>query len=237
MRNGVQYGVDTADVLSTVAECDASASGGKGTTQVASAKALSELNSNLGGVTFGRDGDGNPGYHNGDGTIVPFREKTILYKDGTNYDLEGASRSYLYENNGYQIRDIGVTYGDKNIELHNTSSYSYAGVLSKTAYDITNKTAFGFKSSEIAYYPGSNTDNAYKHGVYYFCLVDSADRKTIRYSFSWLLNSPLWGNQSRKGPTGCCMNLDGITGTYYLAIEVFSQVAQVYLYIDEFYLI
>ena len=47
MRNGVQYGVDTADVLSTVAECDASASGGKGTTQVASAKALSELNSNL----------------------------------------------------------------------------------------------------------------------------------------------------------------------------------------------
>ena len=48
MRNGVQYGVDTADVLSTVAECDASASGGKGTTQVASAKALSELNSKLG---------------------------------------------------------------------------------------------------------------------------------------------------------------------------------------------
>ena len=47
MRNGVQYGVDTADVLSTVAECDASASGGKGTTQVASAKALSELNSNV----------------------------------------------------------------------------------------------------------------------------------------------------------------------------------------------
>lgn len=47
MRNGVQYGVDTADVLSTVAECDASASGGKGTTQVASAKALSELNSNF----------------------------------------------------------------------------------------------------------------------------------------------------------------------------------------------
>ena len=33
------------------------------------------------------------------------------------------------------------------------------------------------------------------------------------------------------------MNLEGITGTYYLAIEIFSQVAQLYLYIDEFYLI
>lgn len=84
MRNGVQYGVDTADVLSTVAECDASASGGKGTTQVASAKALSELNSNVnelesnvtlsfGGVTFGIDTDGNYGYKKeGEDTVIPF---------------------------------------------------------------------------------------------------------------------------------------------------------------------
>ena len=56
MRNGVQYGVDTADVLSTVAECDASASGGKGTTQVASAKALSELNSNFLSELTGENG-------------------------------------------------------------------------------------------------------------------------------------------------------------------------------------
>ena len=85
MRNGIQYGVDTADVLSTVAECDASASGGKGTTQVASAKALSELNSNLeeelalelssrlGGITFGIDADGNYGYKKvGADTVIPF---------------------------------------------------------------------------------------------------------------------------------------------------------------------
>lgn len=84
MRNGVQYGVDTADVLSTVAECDASASGGKGTTQVASAKALSELNSNVnelesnvtlsfGGITFGIDADGNYGYKKeGEDTVIPF---------------------------------------------------------------------------------------------------------------------------------------------------------------------
>lgn len=91
MRNGVQYGVDTADILSTVAECDASASGGKGTTQVASAKALSELNSNLksnvnelelnvnqleanlGGVKFGIDSEGNYGYIKaGADTVTPF---------------------------------------------------------------------------------------------------------------------------------------------------------------------
>ena len=195
------------------------------------------LNSNLGGVTFGRDGDGNPGYHNGDGTIVPFKNKTILYKDGTNYDLEGASRTYLHESDGYQITNYGVTYGDKNIELHNTKSYSYVGVLSKTAYDITNKTEFGFRTNKISYNVGSGTDTKYMHGVCYFCLVDSADRKTIRHSFSWLPQSPLWGNQSRTGLTGCCMNLEGLTGTYYLAIEIFCQVARLYLYIDEFYLI
>lgn len=82
MRNGIQYGVDTADVLSTVAECDASASGGKGTTQVASAKALSELNSNLeeelgnslGGLRFGIDSAGNYGYKKvGADTVIPFK--------------------------------------------------------------------------------------------------------------------------------------------------------------------
>ena len=93
MRNGVQYGVDTADVLSTVAECDASASGGKGTTQVASAKALSELNSNvnelesnvnqleanLGGVTFGIDADGNYGYKKaGADAVIPFSSTNLL---------------------------------------------------------------------------------------------------------------------------------------------------------------
>ena len=79
MRNGVQYGVDTADVLSTVAECDASASGGKGTTQVASAKALSELNSKLTAsgksFRFGITADGEYGYHkevDGADTVVPF---------------------------------------------------------------------------------------------------------------------------------------------------------------------
>ena len=86
MRNGIQYGVDTADVLSTVAECDASASGGKGTTQVASAKALSELNSNfeeelgsrLGGLTFGIDAEGNYGYIKvGADTVTPFSKSVV----------------------------------------------------------------------------------------------------------------------------------------------------------------
>ena len=79
MRNGVQYGVDTADVLSTVAECDASASGGKGTTQVASAKALSELNSNLGGIRFGVDEEGNWGYIKaGADTVTPFKKGATI---------------------------------------------------------------------------------------------------------------------------------------------------------------
>ena len=104
MRNGVQYGVDTADVLSTVAECDASASGGKGTTQVASAKALSELNSNLeeelalelssrlGGLRFGVDAEGNYGYKKvGADTVIPFKTlkrqtKTAIASGGPWYE-------------------------------------------------------------------------------------------------------------------------------------------------------
>ena len=110
MRNGVQYGVDTADVLSTVAECDASASGGKGTTQVASAKALSELNSNLeeelgsrlGGLRFGVDAEGNYGYKKaGADTVTPFKSSVTVggtftvNPSVTNFELGFKPRSIM----------------------------------------------------------------------------------------------------------------------------------------------
>lgn len=39
---------------------------------VASAKAVNTLNTNMGGLKFGKDGDGNYGYYGADGSLIPF---------------------------------------------------------------------------------------------------------------------------------------------------------------------
>ncbi len=45
----------------------------------ASAKAVSTLNNNLGGLSFGIDGDGNYGYYRADGSLIPFKSTSIYY--------------------------------------------------------------------------------------------------------------------------------------------------------------
>ena len=45
---------------------------GESETVAASIKCVNQLNSSLGGLSFGTDGDGNYGYYKTDGTFVPF---------------------------------------------------------------------------------------------------------------------------------------------------------------------
>lgn len=45
---------------------------------------ISTINSSLGGLKFGKDGDGNVGYYGADGSLIPFKryktaEKTVSY--------------------------------------------------------------------------------------------------------------------------------------------------------------
>ena len=47
-----------------------------------------ELNKNMGGLTFGKDGDGNYGYYGADGSLVPFRStEVICLGTGTSFDV------------------------------------------------------------------------------------------------------------------------------------------------------
>ena len=110
MRNGVQYGVDTADVLSTVAECDASASGGKGTTQVASAKALSELNSNLkSNFQAGVDSIYDAVVAKGSTPTSKSLSDVVAGINNIQTEVSNISCSQIY-NNGTQDNSISYTY-------------------------------------------------------------------------------------------------------------------------------
>lgn len=152
MRNGVQYGVDTADVLSTVAECDASASGGKGTTQVASAKALSELNSNfdeelgsrLGGIRFGIDEDGNYGYKKvGADTVTPFSrdinigDNFTVTLTGSHNKLTTASVCYIDKTTIYLLGDVSL--GNANCSTQCGYIWNYSVEINGKEYTGTCK--------------------------------------------------------------------------------------------------
>ena len=56
------------NVLDTIEEISANTSGGK----FAGALALKNVNNSLGGLKFGKDGDGNYGYYGADGSLIPF---------------------------------------------------------------------------------------------------------------------------------------------------------------------
>ena len=46
---------------------------------------IEELNSSLGGLSFGADGDGNYGYYGADGSLVPFKMGIDTFKIVSNY--------------------------------------------------------------------------------------------------------------------------------------------------------
>ncbi len=62
-------------ILKTMAEVSANTN----PDNIPSAKVVAELNNNLGGLSFGIDGDGNYGYYGADGSLIPFKSTSIYY--------------------------------------------------------------------------------------------------------------------------------------------------------------
>lgn len=77
LRDDGTYAEPTASVsgLSTLEQVTAAATAGNVTDPVG-AGAVNELNSSLGGMKFGKDGDGNCGYYGADGSLIPFKSGT-----------------------------------------------------------------------------------------------------------------------------------------------------------------
>lgn len=61
------------NVLDTIEQISANTSGGK----FAGALALKNVNNSLGGLKFGKDGDGNYGYYGADDSLIPFSQISI----------------------------------------------------------------------------------------------------------------------------------------------------------------
>ena len=66
--NAVQNKAVTGNILNSLAEVSAATQ----QNTIAGALALKEVNSSLGGMKFGTDGDGNYGYYGADGSLIPF---------------------------------------------------------------------------------------------------------------------------------------------------------------------
>ena len=71
----------------------------------ANANAISEQNKNLGGLSFGKDGDGNYGYYGADGSLIPFSKKSHYQMTALETsDTAGNAVIYYYENIDVQNR-------------------------------------------------------------------------------------------------------------------------------------
>ena len=154
-----------------------------------------------------------------------------LYKNGSNFDVEGASPTYLHESNGVIIRDTNVSYKASSVTISG-GSYAYGGLLSKTAYDLTNKSAFGFKSDSSSYWGGDAVE--YKHSILRFILC-SKDKRTIP-SINQSINIGD-GNYNTSFNHGILMSLEGITGSYYVGFYLFSQTNSASINITDIYLV
>ena len=73
--NAIQNKAVTGNILNSLAEVSAATQ----QNTIAGALALKEVNSSLGGLTFGKDGDGNYGYYGADGSLVPFKSGKLLF--------------------------------------------------------------------------------------------------------------------------------------------------------------
>ena len=129
---------------------------GESETIAASIKCVNELNSSLGGLRFGTDGEGNYGYFGADDSLIPFSEDAIVFFGGTtnnaNYTVfcvyDGSVETMGQKNTSYTIKktkkytvvlgtfgvynyNIGDIYLKKNgttVETYSTSGVSFKKV-------------------------------------------------------------------------------------------------------------
>ena len=115
IRNGIEFSstVNTANNISY----DNSLSGLDATT---TQKAIDEVAENLGGLSFGTDGEGNYGYFGADGSLIPFKsnvdfEATIRVTIGTQY--RRTETGTIVDDYVTGIKTFNVKYVDSKLTI------------------------------------------------------------------------------------------------------------------------
>lgn len=119
----------TITVLDTLEEISANTTSGK----PAGALAVKQLDNKLGGLRFGKDGDGNYGYYGADGSLVPFKggfDEAEVYHGLTSYTFtKDYAVVYATSHRGnttvppFYLNDVAQTYIS---EVHGNSTASGA---------------------------------------------------------------------------------------------------------------
>lgn len=155
LRDDGTYAEPTASVsgLSTLEQVTAAATAGNVTDPVG-AGAVNELNSSLGGMKFGIDGDGNYGYYGADGSLIPFKSGfggANIYMSGTN---SGNLAKVENANIGQYFYGFGYDESTKKFTVLYDGTYSYmiSTTSSYTSLYINDKQiAYSSPSSKILY--------------------------------------------------------------------------------------
>lgn len=136
----------------------------------ASMTSVSKLNSSLGGLKFGTDGDGNYGYYGADGSLTPFkRPKKYLIKDGVIQNglvFKGDNNVSAQSKTGYiQLCGNGLWITSIDISGYSYISGKFANVSATswgTYADATNNgNRTHGKSVNPASYLGDLKDNVH----------------------------------------------------------------------------
>lgn len=108
---------------------------GEASDVAASIKCVNQLNNSLGGLKFGKDGDGNYGYYGADGSLIPFSNLPMpigeSYKAGSNNTVLSTKLTitptkntiYVLLNSSYcNTPTLGIS--DNNVDVEELWSYT-----------------------------------------------------------------------------------------------------------------
>ena len=144
------------NILDTLEEIDANTQPKK----VAGALAVKEISYNLGGLSFGIDGDGNYGYYGADGSLVPFNRTknikapnhtTVLLLPDTTQDYIVSESTKIIGILAYNNSYIGIQttmYIEGNILMNGGSSK--CPIINYVNGNVMNITTFATNSQYVA---------------------------------------------------------------------------------------
>ena len=112
----------------------------------ASSAAVKTLNDSLGGLRFGKDGDGNYGYYGADDSLIPFKHAGY---DVNTFTVGGGDFKSAYPCQAYNTLKVTTSGGNPQLSIYGVSSIaSTSGTLLKT---ITSNTTVSIDVSNYDY--------------------------------------------------------------------------------------
>lgn len=91
----------------------------------ASIKCVNQLNNSLGGLSFGKDGDGNYGYYGADGSLIPFKSKPICCILDL-CTIEEGTHNNISTNNTMILDDSKISIiNETTFNIHSSGKYHF----------------------------------------------------------------------------------------------------------------